>query len=107
MLIAVFGMRIVLPLAFVSFIADISPWAALNMAHNAPEQYAQTLASAHPAIMGFGGSFLLLVGLQFFLMLTNRIGCLGSKTDGKAGQHQDLASPACFGSHHPNLDATQ
>jgi hypothetical protein len=66
MLIAVFGMRIVLPLAFVSVIADISPWTAFEMAHSAPEQYAQTLASAHSSIMGFGGSFLLLVGLHFF-----------------------------------------
>ena len=67
MLIAVFGMRIVFPVIVVSVIATVSPWAALQIAIDEPEQYRSLMESAHVALMGFGGSFLMLVGLDFFL----------------------------------------
>lgn len=66
-LIAVFGMRIVFPVAVVSVIAMISPWAALQVAIDDPAQYQTLMESAHVSLMGFGGAFLLLVGLDFFL----------------------------------------
>ena len=66
-LIAVFGMRIVFPVAIVSIIAGLSPWDAMNVAVNDPEQYAAYLTESHVSLMGFGGAFLLMVGLDFFL----------------------------------------
>lgn len=65
-LIAVFGMRIIFPVAVVSAIAAVSPWAAIQIAINDPSQYQSLMESAHISLMGFGGSFLLLVGLDFF-----------------------------------------
>ncbi|WP_053980599.1 DUF475 domain-containing protein [Marinagarivorans algicola] len=66
-LIAVFGMRIVFPVAVVSVIAMVSPWEALRIAIDNPEQYKIIMESAHISLMGFGGAFLMLVGLDFFL----------------------------------------
>lgn len=66
-LIAVFGMRIIFPVAVVSVIAAVSPWTALQIAINDPSLYQTLMESAHINLMGFGGSFLLLVGLDFFL----------------------------------------
>jgi len=66
-LIAVFGMRIIFPIAVVSVVATVSPWAALQIAIEDPSQYQMLMESAHISLMGFGGAFLLLVGLNFFL----------------------------------------
>ncbi len=66
MLIAVFGMRLVFPLAIVSVMAHISPWAALVMAATSPKDYAEMMTAAHLEVAAFGGSFLLLVGLKYF-----------------------------------------
>jgi uncharacterized protein len=65
-LIAVFGMRIVFPLIIVAVAGSMSPLAALTMALQDPEQYERVLTGAHHGIMGFGGAFLMLVGLKFF-----------------------------------------
>ncbi|MDQ7017018.1 MAG: DUF475 domain-containing protein [Gammaproteobacteria bacterium] len=67
MVIAVFGMRILFPVIIVSIIARVSPWEAINIAMNSPETYAHHMELAHINLMGFGGSFLLMVGLDFFL----------------------------------------
>jgi len=66
MLIAVFGMRLVFPLAIVSFMAHVSPWEALVMAATRPNDYAETMLKAHLEVAAFGGAFLLLVGLKYF-----------------------------------------
>ncbi|CAI3938880.1 DUF475 domain (TerC2) [Commensalibacter communis] len=65
-LIAVFGMRLVFPLLIVGIAAHLDPISALDLAIKHPDQYAQILSGAHVGIMGFGGSFLALVGLKFF-----------------------------------------
>lgn len=65
-LIAVFGMRIVFPLAIVSILAQVSPWAALMMATFEPAEYSRIMLSSHVALSGFGGSFLMMVALAFF-----------------------------------------
>lgn len=67
MLIAVFGMRIVFPLAVVSAVALISPWQALNLAAFRPDEYAKLMVMSHTTLCGFGSSFLLLVTLRYFL----------------------------------------
>ncbi len=66
MLIAVFGMRIVFPLAIVAVAAGLGPMDAINLSLNDPEQYEAIVSSAHVGIAGFGGAFLAMVGLSFF-----------------------------------------
>lgn len=65
-LIAVFGMRIVFPVAIVSIIAGINPWEAIVLASTKPAEYAQIMLSSHVALAGFGGAFLLMVALRYF-----------------------------------------
>jgi hypothetical protein len=66
-LIAVFGMRIVFPLAIVAIAAHMGPVEAVKLAAGDPVRYEQIITSAHVGISGFGGSFLAMVGLNFFL----------------------------------------
>ncbi len=66
MLIAVFGMRIVFPLAIVAIAAGLGPIDALNLSLNNPREYEAIVSSAHVGIAGFGGAFLAMVGLSFF-----------------------------------------
>jgi hypothetical protein len=67
MIIAVFGMRVLFPLVIVAVAGHIGIVEALTMAVNDPKQYASTLTSAHILIVGFGGAFLMLVSLNYFL----------------------------------------
>ncbi|GMN01621.1 DUF475 domain-containing protein [Erythrobacter sp. MTPC3] len=65
-LIAVFGMRIVFPIAIVSIAAQIGPWEAVQLSLGDPEEYERIVSGAHIGIAGFGGAFLAMVGLTFF-----------------------------------------
>lgn len=65
-LIAVFGMRIVFPLAIVAVAASLDPWSALQLAIREPHEYARILTDAHVGIAAFGGTFLFMVGLSYF-----------------------------------------
>ncbi len=65
-LIAVFGMRIVFPLAIVAIAANLDPLSAIHLSLNDPERYEAIVSSAHVGIAGFGGAFLAMVGLSFF-----------------------------------------
>ena len=66
MLIAVFGMRIVFPLAIVAIAANLGPLQAIELSLNDPVRYETVVSSAHVGIAGFGGAFLALVGMRFF-----------------------------------------
>ncbi len=66
-LLAVFGMRLVLPLVIVAALASISPLEALQMAIRAPKDYAQLMLSIHESVAAFGGTFLFMVGIEYFL----------------------------------------
>jgi len=66
MVIAVFGMRIVFPLAIVAIAAGIDPVSAIQLSLNQPAEYERIVSSAHVGIAGFGGAFLAMVGLKFF-----------------------------------------
>lgn len=66
MVIAVFGMRIVFPLAIVAIAAGLGPIEALQLSLNNPAEYERIVSSAHVGIAGFGGAFLAMVGLSFF-----------------------------------------
>ncbi len=66
-LIAVFGMRIVFPLAVVVVAAGIGPWQAIVLAASEPAEYARIMEEAHLSITAFGGTFLMMVALGFFI----------------------------------------
>ncbi len=63
---AVFGMRIVFPLAIVAIAAGIGPIEAFSLSLNDPVEYERLVSSAHIGIAGFGGAFLAMVGMKFF-----------------------------------------
>lgn len=65
-LIAVFGMRIVFPIAIVAIAAGVGPIEAISLSLNDPQEYERIVSSAHIGIAGFGGAFLAMVGLNFF-----------------------------------------
>jgi hypothetical protein len=67
MAIAVFGMRMVFPVIIVSIALGINPYSAFMLAVSDPDQYAHALESVHTAVMGFGGTFLMMVALKFFI----------------------------------------
>ena len=66
MAVAVFGMRVVFPLAIVAVAAGIGPLDALNLSLHDPAEYQRLVSNAHVGIAGFGGAFLMMVGLKFF-----------------------------------------
>lgn len=65
-LIAVFGMRIVFPIAIVAIAAGLGPIDAISLSLSDPERYERIVSGAHIGIAGFGGAFLAMVGLTFF-----------------------------------------
>lgn len=64
--IAVFGMRIIFPVAIVAIAASLNPIDAVRLAATEPETYERLIHEAHVGIAGFGGAFLAMVGLKFF-----------------------------------------
>jgi len=66
MVFAVYGMYIVFPLAIVAIAAGIGPYEAVQLSLTQPAQYERLVSSAHTGIAGFGGAFLMMVGLKFF-----------------------------------------
>lgn len=66
-LIAVFGMRVVFPLLIVVIAAGIDPWEAITLAAARPDEYARIIAGAHLSIAAFGGTFLMMVALNYFI----------------------------------------
>ncbi len=66
-LIAVFGMRIVFPLAVVAIAAWVAPFEAVRLAATEPAEYARLMRESHLSIAAFGGTFLMMVALQYFI----------------------------------------
>lgn len=67
MLIAVFGMRLLFPLIIVGLVAHIDPITALQISFTNPVKYAEIMLSAHLSVSSFGGMFLFLVFIHFFI----------------------------------------
>lgn len=67
MAIAVFGMRLVFPLAIVSIAGGVNPVSAVKIALFDPKHYEVLLKSVHMQIMAFGGTFLFLVFTSHFI----------------------------------------
>ncbi|WP_415183286.1 DUF475 domain-containing protein [Phaeovulum sp.] len=66
-LIAVFGMRVLFPLLIVVIAAGIGPLTAIHLAATQPAEYAQIIGEAHLSIAAFGGAFLMMVALRYFI----------------------------------------
>lgn len=66
-LIAVFGMRFLFPLAVVAIFAKLNILTVLNMALNDVHQYAHYLELTHAPIVAFGGAFLLMLFMDYFV----------------------------------------
>ena len=58
---------IVFPLAIVAIFAWINPFAAMHLALSDPEEYSRIIGHAHGPISAFGGTFLMMVALKFFI----------------------------------------
>jgi hypothetical protein len=76
-LIAVFGMRLIFPVAVVAVTAHLNPVDVFRLALDHPTQYADKLTAAHPAIAAFGGIFLLMIFLDYFFDGEREIHWLG------------------------------
>ncbi len=66
-MIAVFGMRLLFPLAIVSAATQLGLFEVAAMALARPHEYAQHLIDSHILISAFGGTFLMMVFLEFIL----------------------------------------
>lgn len=66
-LIAIFGMRVVFPIVIVMVTASLGWNEVIDLALNHPKEYAHELELAYPKIAAFGGAFLLMLALHFFL----------------------------------------
>lgn len=65
--VAVFGMRIVFPIAIVAATSSITWGDVINLSLNDPQKYADAVEKAEPSIAAFGGAFLLMLSLHFFM----------------------------------------
>ena len=66
-IIAVFGMRIIFPLVIVAVAAKIGPVSAVILAAKDPQEYARIMDASHIGISAFGGTFLMMVALTYFI----------------------------------------
>lgn len=64
--VAVFGVRFLLPVCIVSFVARLSPWDSLVLAFTKPQDYSALMLSSHLSVTGFGATFLLAVACKYF-----------------------------------------
>lgn len=64
---AVFVVRFILPVVIVMISAGQDFGHVLDLAFNNPEEYGETLHEAAPMINAFGGTFLLMIGVNYFL----------------------------------------
>lgn len=73
MVIAVFGVRFLLPVLIVAVVSGQSFEAVTRMALQDPDEYSRNVQASHVQISAFGGMYLLLVFLSFFFKKTNSL----------------------------------
>lgn len=66
-IIAVFGVRVLFPIALVAVTAGLSLGSVVDLALHQPDVYSEKLLTAHPMIAAFGGFFLLMIALDFIV----------------------------------------
>jgi hypothetical protein len=78
MVIAVFGMRVIFPLAIVAIAAGLGPVDTIKLSLEDPERYEAIVSGAHIGIAGFGGAFLAMVGLKYFFDSDKEVHWIGA-----------------------------
>ena len=76
-LIAVFGMRFLFPLLVVAIFAKLNILTVLDMAFNDVHSYAHYLELTHAPIVTFGGSFLLMLFMDYFTESNKKVHWIG------------------------------
>ncbi len=75
--IAVFVIRFALPIIIVMVASGTGFMNVIDMSLNHPDEYSHTLHEAAPAIEAFGGAFLLMIGINYFMNRKKDIHWLG------------------------------
>lgn len=75
--IAVFGMRLIFPIVIVAVSTGIGWTETVRLALQQPQAYSRVLTDVYPVISAFGGTFLLLVFLNFLFDRNKEIHWLG------------------------------
>lgn len=90
--IAVFVVRFALPIIIVMATADLTFNGVLDLALNHPREYEHELHKAAPVINAFGGSFLLMIALSYFIDYQKKVHWLGflERYLGKLGRFDNL-----------------
>lgn len=65
--IAVFVVRFALPIVIVMAATGLDFGSVINLSLNEPDKYSEALHDAAPVIDAFGGTFLLMIGISYFL----------------------------------------
>jgi hypothetical protein len=90
--IAVFVVRFALPILIVALTGGLSFHEVIQLALHHPQQYEHELTKAEPVINAFGGTFLLMIALSYFIdyqKQTHWIGWL-ERTLGKLGRFDNI-----------------
>lgn len=90
--IAVFLVRFLFPILIVMIASNNSFNNVLDLALNKPEAYSETLHHAAPMIDAFGGAFLIMIGISYFMDRHKDIHWLGriERTLAAAGKYENL-----------------
>ncbi len=90
--IAVFVVRFLLPIVIVMVAAGLGFGSVVDLALNNPDKYGATLHEAAPMIDAFGGAFLIMIGISYFMDRRKDIHWLGAieKKLSSAGRFENL-----------------
>ncbi|MDB5178750.1 MAG: hypothetical protein JWN01_693 [Patescibacteria group bacterium] len=94
LLIAVFGMRLIFPIAIVMVTAGLDFATVVDLVLHHSAEYAHHLELAHPAIASFGGIFLFMIFLDFLIDESKRVHWLEpfERPLARAGQLKTLST---------------
>lgn len=89
---AVFVVRFLLPILIVMLTSGHTFNEVINMALHEPEEYGETLHQAAPTIDAFGGTFLTMIGISYFMNRQKDIHWLGTieKRLARAGGYENF-----------------
>jgi hypothetical protein len=91
-LFAVFVVRFVLPVVIVMISSKLGFMQVIDLALNHPNEYGKTLHEAAPMINAFGGTFLMMIGVNYFMDRKKDIHWLGKIESGlsKFGRYESF-----------------
>lgn len=92
--IAVFVVRFILPIFIVMMTAQLGITEVFNLALNNPEEYGRELEKSASAINAFGGTFLLMIALSYFIDYQKKTHWLGflERYLGKLGKIDNIST---------------